>query len=131
MQPLALKAVALQQQACFPANVVLVSVQPLAVDWRDKIKGKRKATHSSASATSPITTDAQDNSSADAAADNAAASMTADGKPDLDLLTKGLPAGWRAMWDRNTGDIYYGNLKTRVRISQDWEAQPVATCCSL
>lgn len=111
---------------------MLVSVQPLAVDWRDKIKGKRKATHSSASAsTSPITTAAQDNSSADAAADNAAASMTADGKPDLDLLTKGLPAGWRAMWDRNTGDIYYGNLKTRVRICQDWQAQPVTTCCSL
>lgn len=65
-----------------------------------------------------MTTAAQDNSSAD-------------GKPDLDLLSKGLPAGWRAMWDKNTGDIYYGNLKTRVRICQAWQAQPVATCCSL
>ena len=41
--------------------------------------------------------------------------MTADGKPDLALLSKELPSDWRAMWDKNTGDIYYGNLKTRVR----------------
>lgn len=42
--------------------------------------------------------------------------MAADGKPNLELLSKGLPAGWRAMWDKTSGDIYYGSLKTRVRV---------------
>ncbi|GLI62519.1 hypothetical protein VaNZ11_005176 [Volvox africanus] len=35
-------------------------------------------------------------------------------KPDLDALSAGLPPGWRAMWDKATGDVYYGNLVTRV-----------------
>ena len=107
--------------------MLVFAVQPLAVDWRDKIKGNRKTSQSSSASasTSPSPSAAQHTGSADAAADNAA-SLTADGKPDLDLLSEGLPAGWRAMWDRNTGDIYYGNLNTRVRICQDWEPQPVA-----
>lgn len=36
-------------------------------------------------------------------------------KPDLDALSKALPPGWRAMWDKKTGDIYYGNPGTKVR----------------
>lgn len=50
--------------------------------------------------------------------------MAADGKPNLELLSKGLPAGWRAMWDKNSGDIYYGNVKTRVRIGGKGREQP-------
>ncbi|EFJ43274.1 hypothetical protein VOLCADRAFT_106914 [Volvox carteri f. nagariensis] len=34
-------------------------------------------------------------------------------KPDLDALSAGLPSGWRAMWDKNSGDVYYGNMTTR------------------
>ncbi|KXZ54170.1 hypothetical protein GPECTOR_5g267 [Gonium pectorale] len=36
-------------------------------------------------------------------------------RPDLDALSAGLPAGWRAMWDKGSGDVYYGNLTTKVR----------------
>lgn len=53
--------------------------------------------------------------------------MAADGKPNLELLSKGLPAGWRAMWDKNSGDIYYGNLKTRVRVGGKEQEQPPLT----
>lgn len=35
-------------------------------------------------------------------------------RPDLDALSVGLPAGWRAMWDKGSGDIYYGNPTTKV-----------------
>lgn len=92
-------------------------MQPLAVDWRQKLKGKGSQSSGPAAATtSPPSTTAQAASTSDLAA-----SVTADGKPDLNLLSKGLPAGWRAMWDKNTGDIYYGNIKTRVRISADWK----------
>ncbi len=35
-------------------------------------------------------------------------------KPDLDALSAGLPPGWRAMWDKSSGDVYYGNLATKV-----------------
>lgn len=36
-------------------------------------------------------------------------------RPDLDRLSLGLPPGWRAMWDKGSGDIYYGNLVTKVK----------------
>lgn len=45
--------------------------------------------------------------------DKAKAKSTA-AKPDLEALTAGLPAGWRAMWDKSSGDVYYGNTGTRV-----------------
>ena len=94
-------------------------MQPLSVDWREKLKTNRKASAKGASgAISPDPaplSPAADSAQIDATAD---VSMTADGKPNLELLSKGLPAGWRAMWDKNTGDIYYGNLKSRVRDSR-------------
>lgn len=36
--------------------------------------------------------------------------------PDLNLLSTNLPEDWQAMWDPSTGAVYYGNLKTKVRI---------------
>ena len=107
------------------------AAQPLAVDWRDKIKGSRKTSQSSASAsTYPSPAAAQPSSTTHASSPDVAASVTADGKPDLDLLSKGLPKGWRAMWDKNTGDIYYGNLKTRVRTSSSFAQQNMTGLCS-
>ena len=107
-----------QSCSCCARMPYVSAVQPLAVDWRDKVKGSRKASQSSASASiSPSPAAAQPSRTAHASSPDVAASVTADGKPDLDLLSKGLPKGWRAMWDKNTGDIYYGNLKTRVRTS--------------
>lgn len=134
-----------QSCVCCARMPSVSAVQPLAVDWRDKVKGSRKASQSSASAsTSPSPAAAQPSSTTHASSPNVAASVTADGKPDLDLLSKGLPKGWRAMWDKNTGDIYYGNLKTRVRTSStfkqaehDWLVLRICTlqcqlvCCHL
>eukprot|EP00983_Pelagomonas_calceolata_P057048 1144904-Pelagomonas_calceolata.AAC.3 len=34
-------------------------------------------------------------------------------RPDLESLSAGLPQGWQAMWDKKTGDIYYGNPTTK------------------
>ena len=92
-------------------------MQPLAVDWREKLKANRKPSQSSASAALAASTASQPNGSASSSdVSDIVGSVTADGKPNLELLSKGLPAGWRAMWDKNSGDIYYGNLKTRVRV---------------
>lgn len=95
-------------------------LQPLAVDWREKLKATRKGSKKGSSTSSspePAASAAQPQpaQSPSESAQAAELAMTADGKPNLELLSQGLPAGWRAMWDKNTGDIYYGNLKSRVR----------------
>jgi hypothetical protein len=41
-------------------------------------------------------------------------------KPDLEALSAGLPRGWRAMWDKSSGDVYYGNPGSRVRVWAGW-----------
>jgi hypothetical protein len=33
---------------------------------------------------------------------------------DLEELSAGLPTGWQAMWDSTSGNVYYGNLVTKV-----------------
>jgi hypothetical protein len=45
----------------------------------------------------------------------AAAAAAAEG-PDLDALSEGLPDGWRAMYDKTSGQVYFGNLSTKVRM---------------
>ena len=113
----------LEHSTCLqPLRFVL---QPLSVDWREKLKANRKATSKSAPSTS--SPDSASPSPATASTHPVATadlSMAADGKPNLELLSKGLPAGWRAMWDKNSGDIYYGNVKTRVRIGGKGREQP-------
>ncbi|KAK9818113.1 hypothetical protein WJX72_007317 [[Myrmecia] bisecta] len=79
--------------------------QPVAGDWRSKVqsakkRGKADAKEAAADSESP------------------AGSSKAGQKPDLDALSKGLPAGWRAMWDKASGDVYYGNLTTKAT---SWE----------
>ena len=102
------------QQSCL---TFAPGMQPLAVDWREKLKGSRKGGSKGAATRSPPNEDPSLPASHAIPPDSADdSSMTADGKPNLELLSKGLPAGWRAMWDKNTGDIYYGNLKSRVRV---------------
>jgi len=90
------------------------------VDWREKLKATRKGSKKGPSAVSspeaaPSAAPSQAATSPPQPGEAADLGMTADGKPNLGLLSKGLPAGWQAMWDKNTGDIYYGNLKSRVR----------------
>ncbi|KAL0033200.1 hypothetical protein WJX79_009065 [Trebouxia sp. C0005] len=91
--------------------------QPLAVDWREKLKATRKGSKkapavSSLEAATPAAP-SQATTSPPKPGEAAELGVTADGKPNLGLLSKGLPPGWQAMWDKNTGDIYYGNLKSR------------------
>lgn len=69
-----------------------VLAQPLAVDWREKIKVRKK-----------------DEKTADEQPSDPAAAA----KPDLKALSAGLPEGWRAMWDKSSGSVYYGNLSTK------------------
>lgn len=100
-------------------------MQPLSVDWRERLKTNRKGgTKGSSSASSPDPAPFSPGAGSAQVGAVADVSMTTDGKPNLELLSKGLPAGWRAMWDKNTGDIYYGNLKSRVRNSRKGWEQP-------
>lgn len=64
--------------------------KPLAGDWREKVKKARKE---------------QDEAPPPANS----------GRPDLVKESIGLPPGWQAMWDKGSGEIYYGNLSTGVR----------------
>ena len=90
-------------------------MQPLAVDWREKLKANRKSSGTGGSSRpSPDSASPSTASQSAQPGPEADVGMSADGKPNLELLSKGLPAGWRAWWDKNTGDIYYGNVKTRV-----------------
>ena len=85
-------------------------MQPLAVDWRAKLKASK-------SKTARREAKAAARSAAAEASSSAATQPTpaATGKPDLAALSKGLPEGWRAMWDAASGDVYFGNLGTKVR----------------
>jgi hypothetical protein len=77
---------------------VCCCLQPLAVDWREKIKvSKGPAPKSAAAAPAP-------------------APVKYSEQPDLEALSKGLPKGWKAMWDRSSGEVYYGNPSTKVRM---------------
>ena len=38
--------------------------------------------------------------------------------PSLDAYNRGLPPGWQAFYDKGSGDVYYGNLKTK---QTSWE----------
>uniref|UniRef100_A0A061QH10 Ww domain-containing isoform 1 n=1 Tax=Tetraselmis sp. GSL018 TaxID=582737 RepID=A0A061QH10_9CHLO len=68
--------------------------QPLAGDWRQKVKRARREQQR------------------DSTAAAAAAESSASGRPDLAELSRGLPPGWQAMWDKASHEVYYGNLRT-------------------
>ena len=82
----------------------VLPLQPLAGDWREKVKAAQAAAASptAATAVAPAPTPAPD------------------GRPDLAALTVGLPEGWKAMWDKQSKEVYYGNLTTKVRGVQSW-----------
>ena len=56
--------------------------------------------------------DKSSHSSKKVSAANGKASKT--GRPDLEALARGLPAGWRPMYDKASSSVYYGNLSTKV-----------------
>ena len=67
--------------------------QPLAGSWQDRVKAAKRAEKRAA---------------------KKAAKAAADSGVDLESLSKGLPTGWQAMLDAASGDVYYGNLSTKV-----------------
>lgn len=83
---------------------LLLCLQPLAGDWRERLKAGKAEAGSPEQVTGKA---------APAAAP--AAAPVSDGRPDLAALTRGLPKGWRAMWDKQSREVYYGNLGTKVR----------------
>ncbi len=58
-----------------------------------------------------------------AAAPKQAAAVTYAEKPDLDALSAGLPPGWKALWDKASKELYYGNPSTKV-----WAPLPGRLC---
>ncbi|KAK9906386.1 hypothetical protein WJX75_000970 [Coccomyxa subellipsoidea] len=76
--------------------------QPLAVDWREKLKTSKKA------AAEPKRKPASVQQ----------APVTYNEKPDLEALSVGLPAGWKALWDKTSKEVYYANPKTK---ETSWE----------
>ncbi len=67
--------------------------QPLAGSWQDRVKAAKRAEKRAA---------------------KKAAKAAADSGVDLESLSMGLPSGWQAMLDAASGDVYYGNLSTKV-----------------
>lgn len=67
--------------------------QPLAGSWQERVKAARKAEKRAA---------------------KKAAKAAAGGAPEAAALSEGLPPGWQAMLDSSSGDIFYGNLATKV-----------------
>jgi hypothetical protein len=79
---------------------------PLSVDWRARLSERAEAHRAAAEAAARSAEDASE-----------AKVLHFDSQPDLELLGFGLPEGWQAMWDASSGDVYYGNVSTKVRAS--------------
>ena len=86
--------------------------QPVLGDWREKVKAAKVQTKSKAG--SDHGKPEPDSKAAAAAAGAPAVAATPAGRPDLAALSAGLPEGWRAMWDKQSNDVYYGNPSTKV-----------------
>lgn len=69
----------------------------MAMDWREKIKANKSKP-----------------AEAPKAAAVKAGPLKFGSKPDLEALSVGLPPGWKALWDKKSGEIYYGNPSTKV-----------------
>ena len=66
--------------------------QPLAGSWQERVKAAKRAEKRAAKK----------------------AAKAPAGGTDLAALSKGLPTGWQAMIELASGDVYYGNLSTKV-----------------
>jgi len=68
-------------------------MQPIVGDWRAKVKAAKKAAKK-------------------------ADKPPKDGQPDLKEASRGLPAGWQAIWDAASKKVYFGNMVTKVQTLQ-------------
>ena len=82
-------------------------MQPVAGDWRSKVKAAAKKAGAPQAEKQLEST-----------------APPKDGRPDLAALTAGLPAGWKAMWDKASKDVYYGNPSTKVGATPGTRATP-------
>ena len=97
-------------------------MQPVAGDWRSKVKAAKKAAKNAGSdgdlapsepgADAPRKEKSSSSSSKKSAAANGKVSKSL--RPDLEALATGLPKGWRPMWDKASSSVYYGNVATKV-----------------
>ena len=77
-------------------TVCRLALQPLAMDWREKIKAaKGKPAEAPQAATAKPEP------------------VKYASKPDLEALSGGLPPGWKALWDKKSGEVFYGNPATK------------------
>ena len=87
---------------CFIGGTAVLTLarclQPLAMDWREKIKAAKGRPADAPKAAAPK-----------------AQPLKYTSKPDLEALSGGLPPGWKALWDKQSGEVYYGNPTTKVR----------------
>ena len=83
-------------------------LQPLAGDWRQRVKAAQRRERAS----EPVGSGAGKPARAAAAA--AAPGGAGAAAPDLAALSAGLPPGWKAVLDKASGDVYYGNPATKV-----------------
>ncbi|KAH9313184.1 hypothetical protein KI387_028219 [Taxus chinensis] len=72
--------------------------QPLGGDWRERVKRRKTETTAGKgkSETAPVTAKAESNGAVEKK------------KPNLADLSRDLPAGWQAFWDKSSGEVYYG-----------------------
>ncbi len=119
-----------------PATIACNRPQPVQGDWRQRFGAastsggeKKKSSKSSKPPSSSSAAAAAASASGSAAAAAVAGAPGSAGgganeplypkksktKPDLDWLSRGLPQGWRAVWEKDGGDIYYENATTKVR----------------
>lgn len=73
--------------------------------WRDRVKARAASRAQAAAAASKTAAAERDREE----------TLFFKSKPDLEVLSVGLPEGWVAMWDPITTGVYYGNLHTKVR----------------
>ncbi len=99
-------------------------MQPLAGDWRQKLVAKEEAKAAKKAKKAAKAAGASAATSTAAAPAAPAYPTNSKTKPDLAALSKGLPPGWRAMWDAASGDIYYGCPSTKVRCWHVPNAEP-------
>ena len=88
-------------------------MQPLAGSWQDRVKAAKKAEKRAA---------------------KKAAKAAAAESPDAAAPTSDLPPGWQAMVDKASGDVYYGNLSTKVGAecsAVKCNAMGTSRCCML
>lgn len=93
---------------------------PISDTWRERV-----AARSTARAEAAAAADA-----AAAAESDRQETLFFEKKPDLDVLSVGLPEHWYAMWDPHSKGVYYGNMQTKVRVAE-FDRNNATTFCSL